>query len=836
MALELLLACPLPNGIHARPASALEAVARGFDSEITLVNQRAGRTANAKSVLALIGADMRFQDPCLLQVTGPDESAALTALVAFWRDDFPQCDHPLPACATPVGEISLPPMLRAAKAVLRAGTPVVSGIGRGRIVRAGGFRLPPDLPTAGVTDVAAERQRVELGLEAMIVWFDGRIAGVPAGVEREVLLAHRSMARDAGFREILLKAVGERHTAAGAIDIAAAHFSALLAGSGNPLLAERDLDIQDICLHLLRQIYGEAARPANLALTGESVVVAESLTAGQFLALDRQWLRGLVLAQAGTTSHTVILARSFGIPTLTGVNVADLAAGGREMVVDADLGALVTDLTPAVCRYYELEERRWTAQKRRQAAFAARPGVMADGTRLEIAANISLAAEAAAVFGSGADGIGLFRTEMLFLERAAAPTEEEQFEAYREVLAAAGGRPVVVRTLDIGGDKPLDYLKLPAEENPFLGYRAVRIYPEFETLFRTQIRALVRASALGRLLIMVPMIATVDEVRWCKTIIADEQSRCATAGVPYDRAMPVGGMIETPSAVFVLEELCGELDFFSIGSNDLLQYFMAVDRANPRVSALYNPLQPSFLRLLKQIVEVTGRLQKPLSLCGEMAAQRRLLPLLVGAGITKISVASPAIAGLKEELAGLRRDECRELFARAVGGATAGAVATALKSFSRQQAAPLITAELVVDKVVAATKAEAIKQAVDLLGITGRTDQPRLVEEAVWRREATYSTGFGHGFAIPHCKSDAVKTNSLAVLRLAGGVEWGSLDHQPVRLVILLVMRESAGVDSHLRVFARLARKLMHDEFRSGLERENDPVVLCARLREVLES
>jgi len=159
-----------------------------------------------------------------------------------------------------------------------------------------------------------------------------------------------------------------------------------------------------------------------------------------------------------------------------------------------------------------------------------------------------------------------------------------------------------------------------------------------------------------------------------------------------------------------------------------------------------------------------------------------------------------------------------------------------LKSFSRQQAAPLITAELVVDKVVAATKAEAIKQAVDLLGITGRTDQPRLVEEAVWRREATYSTGFGHGFAIPHCKSDAVKTNSLAVLRLAGGVEWGSLDHQPVRLVILLVMRESAGVDSHLRVFARLARKLMHDEFRSGLERENDPVVLCARLREVLES
>jgi len=332
------------------------------------------------------------------------------------------------------------------------------------------------------------------------------------------------------------------------------------------------------------------------------------------------------------------------------------------------------------------------------------------------------------------------------------------------------------------------------------------------------------------------MIATLDEVRWFKKIITEEQSRCAAAGVPFDATMPVGGMIEVPSAVLMLEELCDELDFFSIGSNDLLQYVMATDRLNQRVAALYDPLQPAFLRLLHQIVEVLDARQKPHSLCGEMAAHRRYLPLLVGAGFKKISVASPAIAGLKADLAGLRQGDCRRLFALAHESDTASAVAAHLATFPVRQSAPLIRPELVADGVVAASKAEAIKQVVDLLNISGRAANPRAVEAAVWAREATYSTGFGHGCAIPHCQTDAVQVNSLAVLRLAQGVEWGSLDGQPVRLVILLVMRESDAGSAHMKVFARLARKLMHEPFRLWLATEKDPDVLCARLREALET
>jgi fructose-specific PTS system IIA-like component len=836
MPLEHHFVCPLPNGTHARPASALEEVARGFRSDITLVNRRTGQRANAKNVLAIVGADVRYQDPCLLQVEGPDERSAMPALVTFLRDHFDRCDKPIPEARPAGGELMLPPMLRHAGGGVCPGTPLVAGIGRGRIVRAGGFRLPADLPVNGVVDRAGEQRRLEQALDELIARYGQRLADLPPGVEREVLAAHRAMARDLEFRQRLLAAVQQGSTAAGAIMEAEAHFSARLAASNNPLLAERRLDVQDICRELLQQVYGSAARGTDLVLTGESIVVADSLTPGQFLALNRQWLRGLVLAQAGATSHTVILARSFCIPTLAGVNLAGLEGEGREVVVDADLGGLVTALPPSVHRYYELEQTRLAALGRRLRQFAAQPAVTADGTRLEISANIGIAGEADLAFGAGAEGIGLFRTEMLFLDRATPPGEDEQYEVYRHALVAAGHRPVVVRTLDAGGDKPLPYLPLPAGDNPFLGYRAVRIYPEFEVLFRTQIRALVRASAHGTLSVMVPMIATVEEVRWCKKIIAEEQARCAAGRVPFDAAMPVGGMIEVPSAVLLLEELCEELDFFSIGSNDLLQYFMAADRLNPRVAALYDPLQPAFLRLLLQIVEATGARNKPLSLCGEMASHRRYLPLLVGAGIKKISVASPAIAGLKAELAKLRQGDCRRLFALAHESDTAAAVANHLATFPVQQAAPLIRPELVADGVVAATKAEAIKQVVDLLNISGRTDHPRAVEAAVWAREATYSTGFGHGCAIPHCKTDAVQVNSLAVLRLAQGVEWGSLDGQPVRLVILLVMRESEAVSAHMKVFARLARKLMHEPFRAWLAQEKDPDVLCALLREVLET
>ncbi len=399
-------------------------------------------------------------------------------------------------------------------------------------------------------------------------------------------------------------------------------------------------------------------------------------------------------------------------------------------------------------------------------------------------------------------------------------------------MTDAAGRPVIVRTLDIGGDKPLPYLSLPKEDNPFLGYRAVRIYREHERLFRSQVRALVRASAFGRLQVMIPMVSCLDEVTWVRGVIADEQARLAEAGVPFDPGMPVGAMIEVPSAAFLIGPLSGATDFFSIGTNDLLQYFLAADRSSPRLAPLANPLEPSFLRLLDRIVSEAHGCGRWVGLCGEMGGQARYLPILVGLGLDEISLAPPDIASTKALLGGLSASACRALVERAVLAPTSRDVAALLDERGHWRVLPLTEPELVHVDADCRTKEEAIKAAVDLLYGAGRTDQPRDVEESVWRREVEYSTGFGHGFAIPHCKTDAVDANSMAIVKLRAGVDWDSLDGEPVRTVVLLAIRESEPAETHMRVLASLARRLMHEEFREKVECEREPAGLCRLLHE----
>jgi multiphosphoryl transfer protein len=334
--------------------------------------------------------------------------------------------------------------------------------------------------------------------------------------------------------------------------------------------------------------------------------------------------------------------------------------------------------------------------------------------------------------------------------------------------------------------------------------------------------------------VMLPMISAVDEIRWAKRIVAEEQARCAADAIGFDSALQLGAMIEVPSAAFALKELAGELDFFSIGSNDLLQYFMAVDRANSRVASLYNPLQPTFLRLLKQIVEAARSHRKWIGLCGEMGAQKRCLPLLVGLGLSELSVSAPAIGGLKAELSRLQLTDCQQLLATALECSTADEVGALLDEFSVQHSAPLLAEELFVVDSDAATKEEAIKRAIDLLYVQGRTQQPRVLEEAVWQREGSYSTGFGHGFALPHCKNGAIQANSLVLLKLRQPVAWDSTDGEPVSVIILIVIRDFDGAAAHMKIISTLARQVMHEEFRASLEQTNDPTALCALLKSKL--
>jgi len=833
MPLDYSFSCPLPNGVHARPASALEEVARSFAADVVLFNQRTGRSANAKSILSIVGADIRFSDPCLLKVSGTDEDRAMAALGSFIRNTLPRQEMTLPTIAIANGELLLPRCLEKSGAIFRCGTAVVPGISQGKIIRAGGFDVPDGLPTDGVADVSSEQRRIGDALDELIAWYGRRAAAAGKGIESELLVAHRSLARDEEFRTCLMDSIASRRrTAAGAIADAEARFAKVFSTSENALLRERVLDIRDVCAQLLQRVYGNAAATRSLTLVEDSIVVADSLTPCQFLFLDGRFLKGLVLAEAGTTSHTVILARSFGVPTLVGVeSIGKGLADQTEAILDADIGVLVTNLTDTARRYYAMERQRLDGRQAVLRNFGGKPAATHDGHAIEIAANIATVEEANRAFSAGAESIGLFRTEMLFMDRPAAPDEAEQHDIYHRVIEAADGRPVIIRTMDIGGDKALNYLNLPTEHNPFLGYRAVRIYPQFESLFRTQVRALVRASAHGPLRVMLPMVSTVEEIRWVKKIIAEEQAGCAAESKSFDKTMQIGTMIEVPSAGFALKEFCAEVDFFSIGSNDLLQYFMAADRADSRIASLYNPLQPAFLRFLKQIVDTARANQKWIGLCGEMGGQKRYLPLLAGLGLDEISVSAPAIGGLKAELSRLDLADCQQLFASALQCATAEEVGDLLHKFSAQHTLPLVAPEMIVINADAATKEEAIKRGVDLLYIHGRTEQPRAIEEAIWRREATYSTGFGHGFAIPHCKSSAINANSLVVLKFPQPVPWNSLDDKPVRVVILIVIRDSDGAGEHMKIISALARQVMHEEFRTSIEREQDPNGLCTLLK-----
>jgi multiphosphoryl transfer protein len=830
--LEYTFTCPLPNGVHARPASALEEAARPFTSVISLLNERTGQAANAKSVLGIVATDIRLNDRCRLTITGPDERGAFDALTTFLAHHFPHCDDALPVVETAPDDLRLPRLLAEAGAGIRAGVAVVAGIGEGRAVVLGGFAVPPSMPLTGITNISSEVARVDGAIAALCRRYDSHIERT-TGVEALVLKAHRAIARDPEFTEQLhapIRAHGA--TAAGAILDAEAHFTAMLLATGSALLRERALDIRDVCLEVLREVYGDVVQRGDVTLTEDSVCVADSLTPSQFLALDRRHLKGLVLAHGGTTSHTVILARSFGIPTLVGVN--DVATGtggprseGARIIVDADLGVVVTRITEGARRYYDLERRRLADRRVRLRRFAAHPAVTADGRRIEVAANIGTADEAAPAFAAGAEGIGLFRTEMLFVDRDEAPSEDEQFAEYCRVLAEANGRSVIIRTLDVGGDKPIAYLTLPKEDNPFLGYRAVRLYPDFDAIFRAQIAALVRASAFGRLNVMIPMVSCVEEVRFVRRVVAEEQAKCALGGIGFDASMRLGAMVEVPSLAFLLDRVCDDLDFFSIGTNDLLQYFMAADRTNARLADLSNPMNPAFLELLQKIVAAARARDKWVGLCGEMGGDIRCLPLLVGLGLDEISLASPSIVATKAELASLSAQACAGLLNEALGCSTAREVETLVDHFAQTRPAPLVEPDLVVMNGTARTKEEAIKEIVDRLYVAGRTDRPREIEHAVWSRETVYSTGFGHGFAIPHCKTDAVRANCLAVLKLETPVAWGSLDDKPVGVVLLLAVRESDQGTGHLQVLAALARKVMHEDFRDRLAQEQDPEMMC---------
>ncbi len=694
--------------------------------------------------------------------------------------------------------------------------------------------LPGNLGEKAGVDPTRELERVQQAVSAVRHRIGEKLKYSLTSTGAAVLQADLAMAGDVLLVEKLSEQVLRGKSAGQAVVETGEFFIALLGHSENEYIRQRSADIEEICLQLLEEVCGASPAPA-LDLHEPSVVVAETLAPQQLLELDRRWLKGIVLEYSGTTSHAAILARSLGIPTLAGVRNARLAlTAGREVVVDANRGFVVSQSSPAVRRFYEREQKTLERRKELWSRHAGKWAITADGKRLEVAANASSGDELALAFENGADGIGLFRTEMIFLTREQPPSEEEQFAIYSEAARTASGRPVIIRTFDIGGDKQVPYLNLPREDNPFLGYRGARIYAEHHELLQSQLRAILRASAAGCVQIMAPMISSLEEFLQFKAAVGLAKQHLAQKGIPFQHDVKIGIMVEVPSVAFILDQLSAEVDFFSIGTNDLSQYFFAADRGSPAIASLYSVRHPGFLRFLEQLVEQIHRAQKWVGMCGEMAADVGNLPLLLGLGLDEISVPAAEVHDLKRAVAKLHASEGINLLDRAIARGTAAEVDDLLAARPLHQPESLLSDELVLLGSTSQTKEEVIQEMVDAFYVASRTDSRDLVEEAVWAREAEYSTGLGHGFAIPHCKTDAVSANSICVLRLNEPINWDSIHGEPVRMVVLLALRKSEVASTHMQVFSSLARKLDEEDFRQHLLKGETPEQVTTYLAEKL--
>jgi len=835
---EFAFVCSLSDGLHARPASQLAEVAIEYASDCLITNLRTGSVASLKSVLAILATDIRQGDRCIVQVRGSDEQAAHSALLRFVEQVLPTCDVPLAGLHPTAASTTLPRTLQTAGVKGYFGSPVSRGLGRGKVIPLSGMALPRDLKGRAASDPQSELAQIKRAMAAVRGRIQEKLAHPQSPTEAAVLQADLAIASDVSLSQKLAEHISQGKSAGQAVMEAGAFFIDLLRHSESEYIRERALDIEEICLHLLQEIYGVDLQTAAIELREPSVVVAETLAPQQLLGLERQWLKALVLEHSGATSHVVILARSLGIPTLTGVkNARGILSAGQEVVVDAIRGFVVPQSSPAVQKFYEREQKTLELRREFLPVPATGPAITTDGKTLEVAANASSYEELSLAFEKDADGIGLFRTEMAYLQRRRPPSEEEQFAIYAEAARAAAGRPVIIRTFDLGGDKDAPYLNLPPEDNPFLGYRGVRIYSEHHELLQAQLRAILRASAFGQVQVMAPMISSLDEVRQFKASISEAMLDLVRKGIAFRSDIRIGVMIEVPSSGFILDQLCAEVDFFSLGTNDLNQYFLAADRDNPKTAELSDVLHPGFLRFLKRIVEEIHAAGKWVGMCGEMAAEVRYLPLLIGLGLDEISLPAPGIPAVKRSVAQLSATECQRALARIVDCREKSEIEELLeRAQPARSAQPLLSKELVLLGSHSKDKEEAMQEIVDAFYIAGRTEDRQRLEEALWSREAVYATDFAHGFAVPHCKTEAVTADSIGVIRLNHAIDWGSADSKPVNMIIMMAMRKSQNPSRHLEIFSKLARKLMNEDFRGHLltvENAHDMATYLAQQLEI---
>ena len=451
----------------------------------------------------------------------------------------------------------------------------------------------------------------------------------------------------------------------------------------NEYMKERAADIRDVRKRVLANLLG--VELPNPSMIDESVVIiGNDLTPSDTAQLNKEFVQGFVTNIGGRTSHSAIMSRSLEIPAVVGSKtITDEVNQGDMVIVDGLTGEVIVDPTSDEVIAYENKRERFFEDKKELQKLRDEETVTVDGVHAELAANIGTPNDLSGVIENGAEGIGLYRTEFLYMGRDQLPTEDEQFEVYKEVIQSMDGKRVVVRTLDIGGDKELPYLDLPDEMNPFLGYRAIRLCLDQPEIFRPQLRALLRASVYGKLNIMFPMVATIQEFRDAKAILLEEKENLTNEGVDVSDDIEIGIMVEIPSTAALADVFAKEVDFFSIGTNDLIQYTMAADRMSERVSYLYQPYNPAILRLVKQVIEASHKENKWTGMCGEMAGDETAIPILLGLGLDEFSMSASSVLKARRQIKGLSKNEMNELAERAIDCATTEEVEALVREYSK---------------------------------------------------------------------------------------------------------------------------------------------------------
>jgi phosphoenolpyruvate-protein phosphotransferase/dihydroxyacetone kinase phosphotransfer subunit len=665
---ERRLPVAIPLGLHARPAARFVETAGRFDVSVSVTDETTGRgPADGRSLTAMVTLGARQGHSLLVRAGGPQAAEALAALAALAQEGYG--DEP-GAVAPPrdaAGLAEEAPHARAPDAGERLrGVPVAGGIaiGPARRPAAGGRAQVPEAGTP-VGTVAEERARLDGALEAArgdIAAARERIAQRAGEAEAAIFDAHLLLLEDSVLLEPARQAIEAGEGAARGWSAAAGSAAATFRALDDAYLRERAADVDDVGDQVLRHLTGEK-RDGRL-ITERGILVVDDLSPADAAGLDRDTVDGLAVAHGGATSHAAILARALGIPSVVGLGAdLQLIGDGTVLVLDGDAGTL--EIAPRAEDLAERErERDAAAEQRRQARVrAAEPARTADGHAVEVAANVGAAAEVPVAVELGAEGVGLLRTEFLFQDRDEAPTEAEQRAVYEEIAAALDGRPLIIRTLDAGADKPLRFLPQDPEDNPFLGVRGIRLALARPELLRDQLRAIVALSGRYPVRVMFPMVTTLDEFRAARAMLEDAWT---AAGLP---PVPAGVMVEVPAVALEADRFAAEVDFFSVGTNDLSQYTLAAERGNEAVAGLLAGGAAPVLRLIEMVAAAAARHGRWVGVCGELAGDPEAAVVLTGLGVDELSMSATRIPAVKDALRAVTLSDAQAAARRALSGA-----------------------------------------------------------------------------------------------------------------------------------------------------------------------